>query len=63
MIAIVSVDGAPGCSVQGNVVGCAPQAVKIGQKVRAVFEEAEDPASKRKLLIPQWELAPDEPGT
>ena len=54
VIAIVSVDGAPGCSVQGNVVNCAPETVRIGQQVRAVFEEAEDPASKRKLLIPQW---------
>ena len=59
VIAIVSVDGAPGCSVQGNIVGCEPTAVKIGQKVRAVFEEAKDPASGQKLLIPQWELAPD----
>ena len=62
VIAIVSVDGAPGCSVQGNVVGCPPETVQIGQKVRAVFEEAEDPTSKRKLLIPQWELALDETG-
>lgn len=58
VIAIVSVDGAPGCSVQGNVVGCAPEAVRIGQRVRAVFEEATDPASGAKLKIPQWELAP-----
>jgi len=57
VIAIVSVDGAPGCSVQGNVVGCAPDAVAIGARVRAVFEEATDPATGTKLLIPQWELA------
>ena len=57
VIAIVSVDGAPGCSVQGNVVGCAPEAVAIGQKVRAVFEDATDPHSGTKLRIPQWELA------
>ena len=58
VIAIVSVDGAPGCNVQGNVVGCPAEVVQIGQKVRAVFEEATDPASGQKLLIPQWELAP-----
>ncbi len=58
VIAIVSVDGAPGCNVQGNVVGCRPEAVEIGQKVRAVFEEAKHPTSGQKLLIPQWELAP-----
>ena len=59
VIAIVSVDGAPGCAVPGNVVGCAPEAVEIGQKVRAVFEAAEDSSSGQKFLIPQWELAPD----
>lgn len=60
VVAVVSVDGAPGCNVTGNVVGCAPEAVEIGQKLRAVFEEAEDPSSKQKLLIPQWELARDD---
>jgi uncharacterized OB-fold protein len=57
LVAVVSVDGAPGCSVMGNVVGCAPEAVEIGQQVRAVFEEARDPSSGQKFLIPQWELA------
>ena len=57
LVAIVSIDGAPGCSVTGNVVGCAPEAVEIGAAVRAVFEAAEDPASGQKYLIPQWELA------
>jgi len=59
VIAIVSVDGAPGCSVQGNVVDCAPDAVAIGQRVRAVFEPATDPATGTPLLIPQWKLAPE----
>ena len=59
VIAVISVDGAPGCNVQGNVVGCPPEEVEIGQKVRAVFEEATDPTSGQKLLIPQWELALD----
>jgi uncharacterized OB-fold protein len=58
VIAIVSVDGAPGCNVQGNVVNCPPDAVVIGQKVRAVFEEAQDPATGTRLLIPQWEPVP-----
>ncbi len=57
VIAIVSVDGAPGCNVQGNVINCPPESVEIGQQVRAVFEEARDPATNPKLLIPQWELA------
>lgn len=59
VIAVISVDGAPGCNVQGNVINCPPESVAIGQKVRAVFEEAVDPHSKQKLLIPQWEPAGD----
>lgn len=59
VIAVVSVDGAPGCNVQGNIVGCPPETVEIGQKVRAVFEEARDPNTGQQLKIPQWELAPD----
>jgi len=57
VIAIVSLDGAPGCSVQGNVIDCEPAAVEIGQKVRAVFERVTDPRSGTQLAIPQWELA------
>jgi len=57
VVAVVSVDGAAGCNVTGNVVGCPPEAVEIGASVRAVYEEATDPASGQKLLIPQWELA------
>jgi hypothetical protein len=59
VIAVVSVDGATGCSVQGNVVGCDPTAVEIGMKVRAVFEQVSDPESGQAFQIPQWELAPD----
>ena len=33
VIAIISVDGAPGCNVQGNVVNCSSDSVQIGQKV------------------------------
>ena len=59
LVAIVSIDGAPGCSGAGNVVGCAPETVEIGAAVSAVFEAAEDPTSGQKYLIPQWELASD----
>jgi hypothetical protein len=55
VIAIISVDGAPGVNVQGNVVNCPAEEVEIGQRVRAVFEEATDPATGQALLIPQWE--------
>ena len=55
----ISVDGAPGCSVTGNVGGCAPEAGEIGARVQAVFEEVEDPRSGETLKIPQWELSAD----
>lgn len=55
VIAIVSVDGAPGVHVQGNVVNCEADVPRIGQKVRAVFEEIDDPQSGTRLKIPQWE--------
>ena len=57
VIAIVSVDGAPGCNVQGNVLNCDAESVAIGQKVRAVYEEIDDPQTGEKLRIPQWEPA------
>ncbi len=59
VVVVVSVDGAPGCNVMGNVVGCAPEDVEIGARVRAVFESATDAASGQALRIPQWELASD----
>ena len=55
VIAIISVDGATGCNVQGNVVNCAAEDVRIGQKVRAIYEEVDDPQTGTKLKIPQWE--------
>lgn len=59
VVAVVSVDGAPGCHVMGNVLDCAPGEVAIGARVKAVFEEAKDVASGKTLLIPQWELSSD----
>lgn len=56
VVVVVAVDGAPGCNVLGNVVGCAPEAVTIGAPVRVVYEDATDPSSGVKLQIPQWEL-------
>ena len=55
-IALVSVADAPGILVAGNVVGKEPDAVRIGDRVRVVFEEAKDPKSGADLRIPQWEV-------
>ena len=54
-IAVISLDGAEGCNAIGNVVNRGSDEVEIGQRVRAVFEEATDPNSGTKLLIPNWE--------
>jgi uncharacterized OB-fold protein len=57
VIAVISVDGAPGCNVIGNVLGCPAEDVAIGQKVQAIFDEVQDPNSDQRMLIPNWELA------
>jgi uncharacterized OB-fold protein len=54
-VAVISIDGAAGCNAIGNVINLGPGEVAIGQRVRAVFEEATDPNSGDRLLIPQWE--------
>jgi uncharacterized OB-fold protein len=55
-VVLVSLDDAPTVSLLGNVRGVAPGDVTIGAKVRVVFEDAIDPDSGERLLIPQWEL-------
>ncbi len=55
-IALVSVADAPGVLIAGNVVGAEPDAVRIGDRVRVVFEHATDPKSGAQLRIPQWEV-------
>jgi len=55
-IVLVSVTDAPGILVAGNVVGKDPDAVKIGDRVRVVFEDATEPRTGEDLKIPQWEV-------
>jgi hypothetical protein len=55
-IVLVSLVDAPGILIAGNVVGKEPDAIKIGDPVRVVFEEAKDPKTGEGLKIPQWEL-------
>ncbi len=57
VIALVSVADAPGILISGNVVAKQPDAVRIGDRVRVVFEEARDSRSGEDLKIPQWEVA------
>jgi len=39
VIAIVELDEQPGLRLTTNIVGCAPEVVSIGMRVRVVFEE------------------------
>jgi uncharacterized OB-fold protein len=55
-IVLVSVADAPGILIAGNVAGKEPDRVRIGDRVRVVFEEATDPQSGERLRIPQWEV-------
>lgn len=41
-VAIVELDEQPGLRLTTNIVGCDPQAVHIGQRVRVQFEQQED---------------------
>ena len=52
VVAVISMDGAPGCHAIGNVLHVNPEAVKIGDIVTVVFERADE-----NRLLPQWELA------
>ncbi len=54
-VALVSLDGAQGVQVLGNVLNRAPDALAIGQPVRVVFETVPDPEGGHTLHIPQWE--------
>jgi uncharacterized OB-fold protein len=42
VIAPVALDGAPGVFLTTNIVGCPPESVEIGDRVRVIFEQQED---------------------
>ena len=42
VIARVAIDGAPGVYLTTNIVGCPPESVDIGDKVRVKFEQHAD---------------------
>lgn len=52
VVAVISMDGAPGCNAIGNILNEDPEQVTIGDKVKVVFEPA-----GQNMLLPQWELA------
>jgi uncharacterized OB-fold protein len=52
VIARVAIDGAPGVFLTTNIVGCAVEAVEIGDRVRVKFEQQED------VYLPLFEKIP-----
>lgn len=50
--ATIELDEQPGLYVVANLVGCQPDDVKVGQRVRAVFEP-----DGRGVVLPQFTLA------
>jgi uncharacterized OB-fold protein len=51
VVALIELDEGP--RMMSNVVGCAPEDVKIGARVRVLFEPVSDDAA-----VPLFELAP-----
>jgi uncharacterized OB-fold protein len=51
VVALIDLDEGP--RLMSNVVGCAPEDVKIGARVRVLFEPVSDEAA-----VPLFELAP-----
>jgi uncharacterized OB-fold protein len=49
VIARVALDGAPGVLLTTNIVGCPPESVEIGDRVRVTFLQQED------IYIPLFE--------
>lgn len=59
-IVLVSLADAPGILIAGNVSGTEPDAVRIGDAVRVIFEEVKDPRTGEDLKIPQWRMASED---
>jgi hypothetical protein len=52
VVAVVELDGAPGCRLVGNVIEAAPERVEIGQHVRVSWDDVSEDAT-----IPRFVLA------
>jgi uncharacterized OB-fold protein len=49
VVAVVDLDGAPGCRLVGNVLGIEPEAVSIGLPVVVEWDDIDD-----RVTIPRW---------
>ena len=57
VVAIVEIEEQPDVRLMTNVVGCAPEDVRIGMPVRVAFEHHPDPGGD--VWIPLFEPDPD----
>ena len=55
-MALISVDGADGCNIMGNILGAALEDLEIGKEVRVAFEAVTNEVTGEELKIPQWRL-------
>lgn len=55
-IALVALDEYPAVRLLGNVLNCSPDNIRIGQRVKAVFEEIHDEELNLRILLPQWHV-------
>jgi uncharacterized OB-fold protein len=56
-VVLVSLDELPEVRITGNLLDAAPEAIRVGLPVRAVWEDVADPGSGETLRLPQWVLA------
>ena len=53
-VVLVSLDELPDVRITGNLLEAAPEDVRVGLAVRAVWEEIPDPETGDVLRLPQW---------
>jgi len=54
VVALISLSDAPEVRIVGNLIDIAPDEVRIGLPVEAVWLEIHDEASNNVYLLPQW---------
>lgn len=55
-VVLVSLEEYPEIRIIGNVLNRQASDLAIGQKVRVVFEEIDDPQTGERIFLPQWEV-------
>ena len=57
-VILVSLDDAPDVRITGNLIDAESADLRIGLRVRAVWEEVPDPNGGEPIRLPQWEVDP-----